>query len=86
MSIGFLMNAGIIVLPFLGLPLWAWLAGVAGKFIGDAFLLSFPLRKLRQHRLFRYFLIFEIYYLIYVTLLPFVVLLGGRVVWKDRKL
>ncbi len=86
MSVGFLMNAAIIVLPFLGLPLWSWLIGVAGKFIGDAYLLRRPLRVLGQRRLFRYFFIFEIYYLIYVTVLPFVVLLGGRVVWKDRKL
>ncbi len=86
MSIGFLMNAAILLLLFFGLPLWTWGIGVAGKLLGDALLLAFPFRQLRQRKLFRYFLIFEIYYLLYVTVLPFVVLLGGRVVWKDRKL
>ncbi|MCB2204430.1 glycosyltransferase [bacterium] len=86
MSIGWLMNAAILVLPCIGLPLWSWLIGVAGKFAGDALLLSFPFRMLKQRKLFRYFLIFEVYYLLYVTILPFVVVFGGRVVWKDRKL
>lgn len=86
MSIGFLMNAAILVLPFLGLPLWALGLGLAGKALGDATLLWYPLRRLGQTHLYRYFPLFELYYLIYVTALPFVVLLGGKVVWKDRKL
>ncbi|MFA6234713.1 MAG: glycosyltransferase [Bacteroidota bacterium] len=86
MSIGFLMNTAILVLPWLGLPLWAWVIGLIGKSLGDAFLLSHPLRKFGFQHLYRYFLIFELYYLIYVTVLPFAVLLGGRVVWKGRKL
>ncbi|MBN1448862.1 MAG: glycosyltransferase [Bacteroidetes bacterium] len=86
MSIGFLMNAAIILLPFLGLPFPVWLLGIAGKAAGDAYLLFRPLQRFGQLRLFRYFPLFELYYLIYVTILPFVVVLGGRVVWKDRKL
>jgi cellulose synthase/poly-beta-1,6-N-acetylglucosamine synthase-like glycosyltransferase len=86
MSIGFLMNTAILTLPWFGLPFWAWLIGVTGKSLGDAFLLSHPLRKFGLQHLYRYFPIFELYYLIYVTILPFAVLLGGRVVWKGRKL
>lgn len=86
MSIGFMMNAAIIVLPFLGLPLWVWLIGIVGKSAGDAALLYYPLRRFGQLDLYRYFPLFELYYLLYVTILPFVVVLGGRVVWKDRKL
>ena len=86
MSIGFLMNAALITLPFAGLPLWAWAAGFAGKCAGDAFLLSYSLRILGQRRLYRFFILFEIYYLVYVTLLPFVVAFTGKVVWKGRKL
>ncbi len=85
MSVGFLMNVVIILLPFFGLPLWAWIAGILGKFSGDAFLLSWPLGRFSQTRLYKYFVHFEFYYVMYVTLLPFVVLLGGKVVWKDRK-
>jgi 1,2-diacylglycerol 3-beta-glucosyltransferase len=86
MSIGFLMNTAILLLPFFGVAWWAWLTALAGKSIGDALLLGIPLRRFRLGKLYRYFGIFELYYLVYVTLLPFVVLLGGRVVWKDRKL
>lgn len=86
MSIGFFMNAALLVLPFFGIPFWAWSAAFAGKCLGDAFLLSFPLKQLGQQRLFRYFPVFEFYYLVYVTLLPFVVFLTGKVVWKGRKL
>ncbi len=86
MSVGFFLNLAILFLPFFGLPLPLWLAGIAGKFACDAFLLSWPLSRFSRLDLFRYFLHFELYYIIYVTALPFVVFLGGRVVWKDRKL
>lgn len=86
MSIGFLMNTAILILPWFGLPLMPWLVGLIGKSIGDAFLLSHPLRRFHLQHLYKYFAIFELYYLIYVTMLPFAVLLGGRVVWKGRKL
>ena len=86
MSIGFLMNVAIFAMPFMGISLWAYLAGLAGKFLGDAFLLSRPLRIFTQRHLYRYFFTFELYYLLYVTALPFIVFLTGKVVWKDRKL
>lgn len=86
MSIGFLMNAAILLLPFIGIPAWAWLAAIAGKSVGDAALLYHPLRAFGLLRLFRYFPVFALYYIVYVTVLPFVVLFGGRIVWKDRKL
>lgn len=86
MSIGFLMNAAILALPFFGLPLLSWGIALLGKSIGDILLLSLPLSKFRRMHLFKYFLIFELYYLVYVTLLPFTVVFGGRVVWKGRKL
>ena len=86
MSVGFLMNAGILCTPFLGISPGAWLLALTGKCIGDAALLWYPLRRFRRLDLLRYFFPFELYYLVYVTLLPFVVFLTGRVVWKDRKL
>jgi 1,2-diacylglycerol 3-beta-glucosyltransferase len=86
MSIGFLMNVGIIVAPILGLPLLPWLIGLLGKCVGDAFLLSWPLSRFSQWKLMRNFPLFELYYIIYVTALPFVVLFSGKVVWKDRTL
>jgi len=86
MSVGFLMSVAVLALPWTGFPLGAYLAGIAGKCAGDAFLLYGTLKVLRQRRLFRYFPLFELYYVLYVSLLPFVVLLTGRVNWKGRKL
>ena len=86
MSIGFMMNAALLVLPFVGFPLWAWALGFLAKAIGDAALLSLPFRRLGQKQLYRYVPLFELYYLLYVTLLPFIVVFGGKVVWKGRKL
>ncbi|MBR9975121.1 MAG: glycosyltransferase, partial [Bacteroidetes bacterium] len=76
MSIGFLMNAAILLLPIVGIPVWSWLAVVAGKSVGDAALLYHPLKKFGLLRLFRYFPVFALYYIVYVTVLPFVVVLG----------
>jgi 1,2-diacylglycerol 3-beta-glucosyltransferase len=86
MSVGFLMSVSIIALPWLGLSWWCWMSGLIGKTMGDAILLQYTLRRLRQTGLFRYLPWFELFYIIYVTLLPFVILLTGRVVWKERKL
>jgi cellulose synthase/poly-beta-1,6-N-acetylglucosamine synthase-like glycosyltransferase len=86
MSIGFLMNVALIATPLIGVAWWAWVAALAGKSAGDAFLLRIPLVRHGQARLYRYFALYELYYLIYVTILPFIVFLGGRTVWKGRKL
>jgi 1,2-diacylglycerol 3-beta-glucosyltransferase len=86
MSIGFFMSVALILFPFFCIPWTVWLAGLFGKFAGDALLLHYPLKKLGLLKLMKYFVWYELYYLVYVTLLPFVVFLGGKVVWKDRKL
>ncbi len=86
MSVGFLMNLAILVLPFLGIPWWHWLIAFAGKSLADAAFLTLPLGRFGLMDRLRYFLPFQAYYLLYVTLLPFIVFLTGRVVWKGRKL
>ena len=83
MTIGFGLN--ILLLIALGAGQYAALIGalllkMAGEF---AFLFS-VLRKQRETRILRYFPWFELYFIGYVMLLPFLVLLGGRVVWKGR--
>ncbi len=86
MSIGWLMSLAILLTPFLGVSLPVWLACVTGKFLSDAWLLSLSMRTLHLGKLMKYFFWYEIYYLVYVTLLPFIVFFGGKVVWKGRKL
>lgn len=86
MAVGWLMNAGILLLPMLGVPLHIALLCVGGKFLGDAFLLDAPLSRLKKRSLFKYFFFYELYYLIYVTIIPFVAFLSREILWKGRKL
>jgi cellulose synthase/poly-beta-1,6-N-acetylglucosamine synthase-like glycosyltransferase len=50
----------------------------------DLFLALPSISAFRQGRLLRYFLIFEVYYIAYVLLFPLVVLVGRKVIWKER--
>jgi hypothetical protein len=47
--------------------------------------LSIPLIKSKQLTQLKYFGLFEIYYMLYVIILPFAVFFGGKVSWKGRK-
>lgn len=54
------------------------------KFIADYAFLYRVLRTLERTDLLKYFYAFQIYYFLYVLLLPFIVFLGGKVIWKGR--
>jgi hypothetical protein len=41
-------------------------------------------RRLGLQKNLKYFLVFEIYYLLYTLILPFTVLFSKKVKWKDR--
>jgi cellulose synthase/poly-beta-1,6-N-acetylglucosamine synthase-like glycosyltransferase len=86
MSVGFFLNLGLMILPFYGLSLSALGLGVLAKFVIDVLLLQYPLRKMGLIGKLKYFFVFELYFFIYLTVLPFVVALTGKVIWKGRKL
>ncbi|MBI5464025.1 MAG: glycosyltransferase [Ignavibacteriales bacterium] len=84
MAIGFLMH----VSPFIML----WWGGVVEaasafmvKFVFDYFFLWNILGRLRRTSDLKHFSWFEIYFIAYTLLLPFLALFGGRVVWKERQ-
>ncbi|MCX6135765.1 MAG: glycosyltransferase [Ignavibacteriales bacterium] len=83
MAIGF----GLNLLVLLGLAAGEYIASTAAlltKMLGEfAFLFSI-LQKQRHLLLLRYFLWFELYFMAYVLVLPFMVFFGGRVIWKGR--
>lgn len=54
------------------------------KLIADYIFLFKVLSQLNRTDLLKYFYWFELYYMAYVLLLPFVVFFGGKVVWKGR--
>jgi 1,2-diacylglycerol 3-beta-glucosyltransferase len=85
--IGFAVHAAIIAQLFMpSLMSWSVVgAGMAIKAAADFMFLNGVLGRLGHRQQLRYFLFFELYFLIYVGLLPFVVFLGGKVVWKERK-
>ncbi len=81
---GFLTNALVLLTPFFYSKVWLYL--LLFKLATDLFLLLPAYKKLGLLKDLKYFLAFEIYYSLYVTLLPFIVLFAGRTVsWKGRK-
>lgn len=59
--------------------------GLMVKCVADYFFLHSVLKRLERPDLLKYFYWFELYFIAYVILLPFIVFFGGRVVWKERR-
>jgi cellulose synthase/poly-beta-1,6-N-acetylglucosamine synthase-like glycosyltransferase len=83
MSIGFVANICIVLLPFLYSISALYLT--VFKLAIDFFFLYPALKKLNITKQLKYFLAFEIYFLVYVILLPFIVLPSKKVIWKGRQ-
>jgi len=54
------------------------------KFIADYIFLHKILKQLDRTDELRWFYCFELYFIIYVMFLPFLVFFGGKVKWKGR--
>ncbi len=85
MAIAFCMHGFLLSGYFSQLNIALLLLGFAVKLLCDFILLSVPLKRTGQCTQLKYFWLFEIYYTLYVIILPFAVFLGGKVVWKGRK-
>ena len=83
MAVGFAYHASLAALLFTGSFLLASIL-LACKFIADYFFLHRILSSLQQRQELRWFIWFELYFLLYVVVLPFIVFLGGKVLWKER--
>ncbi|NNG28152.1 MAG: glycosyltransferase [Ignavibacteriaceae bacterium] len=80
---GFFTNLCILLTPFFFSTVWLYL--VFFKIVTDYFVL-FPVhQKLGIAKNIKYFLAHQLYYLIYVVALPFLILPNRNVVWKGRK-
>lgn len=84
MVIGFFMNLSPFVMLFWGGAVQAAAAFMV-KFIADYVFLYQILQHLERKEDLRWFYWFEIYFIIYVLLLPFLVFFGGKVKWKGRE-
>jgi cellulose synthase/poly-beta-1,6-N-acetylglucosamine synthase-like glycosyltransferase len=85
MSGGFVFHLLLILSPLLIEKISSLLISLALKFLIDGAFLFKTLRKFKKTSLLKYLPFFELYYIIYVVVLPFVVFFGGKTVWKDRK-
>jgi cellulose synthase/poly-beta-1,6-N-acetylglucosamine synthase-like glycosyltransferase len=80
---GYLTSLGIILTPLFFSAIWLYL--IFFKIVTDLFVLYPVHQKLGITKNLKYFWAFEIYYIIYVLLLPFMVLTNRTVIWKGRK-
>lgn len=83
LACGYLMHAAMLISPFFWSP-------VVGEFlllkvIIDFVFLNYMTGSLGIRKSMKYFLQFEIYYIVYVILLPFIILPNQTVTWKGRK-
>ena len=83
MFFGFTTNLLVLLTPFFFSSTWLVLA--VFKIALDYFYLYPVHLKLGISNNLKYFFHFEIYYLIYVVLLPFIVLPNRKVIWKGRE-
>jgi cellulose synthase/poly-beta-1,6-N-acetylglucosamine synthase-like glycosyltransferase len=84
MTAGFLISGLSIAAPFLPTSLFYKTLIITTKFGLDFLFLIFSMKKFKLFGLYKYFLIFEIYYTTYVVLLPFMVFINQKVEWKGR--
>ena len=85
MSIGWFLKMTLILGLFF-VPVTVWLSAFCCKSFVDYLFVRKPLKQLGSLSALRYFFFFEIYFTVYVAVLPFVALLSKNVVWKERKL
>jgi cellulose synthase/poly-beta-1,6-N-acetylglucosamine synthase-like glycosyltransferase len=81
---GFVTNILMLLTIFFFSKVWLYL--VLFKLATDFFMLFPAYKKLGLVKDLKYFVTFEIYYIIYVTLLPIIIFTtGNKVYWKGRK-
>ncbi len=64
------------------LPIEQAIAVLGVKFVSDLMIIVPVLIKLREVRLLRYFMLFEVYYYAFVFLVPFIIVFSRTVQWK----
>ena len=84
-TIGFLLHALYLVSPFLGISWSIFAASFTVKMLCDYVVLRVPLKRTGRLSDMKYILHFELYFVLFLVLLPFAVFLGGAVVWKGRR-
>jgi cellulose synthase/poly-beta-1,6-N-acetylglucosamine synthase-like glycosyltransferase len=84
MVVGFGMHLSTIAALLTGSVAVAT-TGFMIKCLADYIFLNGVLSKIGRKDILKHFYAFELYYLLYVIALPFIVFFGGKVSWKGRK-
>jgi len=84
MIVGFFMHLSPFIMLYWGGVVQAAVAFMI-KFIADYIFLYKILERLDRTDELRWFYWFELYFIIYVLILPFLVFFGGKVKWKGRE-
>jgi len=80
---GYVANLAILLIPLFYSPVWLYL--VFFKIAIDLFVLYPIHQKMGITKNLKYFFAYQIYYILYVLALPFIVLASRKVVWKGRE-
>jgi cellulose synthase/poly-beta-1,6-N-acetylglucosamine synthase-like glycosyltransferase len=80
---GFLANLAIILTPLFYSTAWLYL--IFFKIAIDFFVLYPVHQKMGITKNLKYFFVYQIYYILYVLALPFIVLASRKVKWKGRE-
>ena len=80
---GYLTHLCMLLTPLFFSPSWLYL--LSFKIIIDFFVLYHIHQKLGIIKNLKYFAVHQVYYIIYVLALPFIVLTSRKVVWKGRE-
>lgn len=80
---GYLTSLCVLLTPFFFSPVWLYL--VFFKIVIDLFVLLPIHQKLGITKNLKYFLVYQLYYILYVLALPFIVFSSRKVIWKGRE-
>jgi len=80
---GYVANLAIVLTPLFYSPVWLYL--VFFKIAIDFFVLYPIHQKMGITKNLKYFFVYQIYYILYVLVIPFIVLTSRKVVWKGRE-
>jgi cellulose synthase/poly-beta-1,6-N-acetylglucosamine synthase-like glycosyltransferase len=80
---GYLTSLCIILTPLFYSPIWLYL--IFFKLTIDFFVLYPIHERLGITKNLKYFFVHQIYYILYVLALPFIVLTSRKVIWKGRE-
>ena len=83
MVVGFATHALLLTTLIMG-SVFVAASCLLAKIAVDYFFLEAILKRLERTDLLKYIYLFEVYFILYVLLLPFIVFFGGKVIWKGR--